>query len=173
MRPRLLSPPLAGVLLLVAALVLSFTVPALGPAMRLARGDGRPGTFTAQRLDCVSHPGHESCAWVGEFRSRDGAVHRTGVVLAGSDRGTHRVGRRTAAVDAGLAGRVYGPDGSNEWVFTALLLLTALALTAFVISAATGAVRRKLASRRGGNDHDRADHGRQMADDARLTGENG
>ncbi|TXK40168.1 hypothetical protein [Nonomuraea sp. C10] len=136
------SPPMAVVLLLVAALALSWTLPGIGPALRLATGHGLRGTFTAQRLDCLRHPGHESCAWTGAFRSRDGLVQRTEVTLAGSDRGTHRAGQRVEAVDVGLTNRVYGPGGSAEWVFTVLLALAELALLAFALMAIAGAVRR-------------------------------
>jgi hypothetical protein len=171
MKRRRLSLPLAAVLLLIAAFLMAVTVPAIGPALRLARGDGRPGTFTAQRLDCVQHPGHESCAWIGEFDSRDGVIHRAGVTLAGSDRGTQDAGRRAEAIDVGLTGRVYGSGGSNDWIFTGLLSMATLALLVLVAASATGAVRQKLASGRKGNEHDRGDHGRQMAGDAYLTGE--
>lgn len=173
MKRRPPSLPLAAVLLLLAALLMSCAVPALGPALRLAQGDGRPGTFTARRLDCIRHPGHESCTWIGEFRSHDGVVNRTGVTLAGSGRETHHAGQQTNAVDVGLAGRVYGPDGSSEWIFTALLLLAVLALLAFVLVPAAGAVHRRLAAGREGNEHDRGDHGRQMAGDTYLTDEDG
>ncbi|MBP2703002.1 hypothetical protein JOL79_04190 [Microbispora sp. RL4-1S] len=139
--------PLTVVLLLVCALLLSWTAPALGPALRLAAGDGRPGVFTARRLDCVRHPGHESCAWTGEFRSRDGVVLRTGVALAGSGRTTHHAGQRTDAVDVGMANRVYGPDGSNEWIFTVFLFLAVLGLLAFAVAPVLGAIRRRLAAR--------------------------
>ncbi|MGW7482212.1 hypothetical protein ACWGH8_26895 [Nonomuraea muscovyensis] len=144
MRRRHPSPPLTVVLLLVSALLLTWTIPAIGPALRLAGGDGRPGTFTARRLDCVRHPGHESCAWTGDFSSHDGVVRRTGVTFAGSDRATHRAGGRTGAIDVGLPNRVYGPDGSTEWIFTAFLFLAVLALLAFAIAPLAGAARRRL-----------------------------
>ncbi|MEV0147138.1 MULTISPECIES: hypothetical protein [unclassified Nonomuraea] len=147
MRRRRPSPPLTVALLLVTALLLSWTVPGIGPALRLATGDGRSGTFTARRLDCVRHPGHESCAWTGDFRSHDGVVRRTGVTLAGSDRTTDQAGRRTEAIDVGLPNRVYG-HGSNEWIFTAFLFLAELALLAFALAPVAGTVRRELASRR-------------------------
>ncbi|MFI7445602.1 hypothetical protein [Nonomuraea indica] len=138
------SPPLTVVLLLVAGLLLAWTIPALGPALRLAGGDGRHGTFTARRLDCVRHPGHESCAWTGDFSSHDGVVRRTGVTLAGSDRPTHRAGMRTRAIDVGLPTRVYGPDGSTEWIFTVFLFLAVLGILAFTTAPVAGAVRRRV-----------------------------
>lgn len=166
------SPPLTIVLLLVAALSLSWTLPAIDPALRLAGGHGRPGTFTAQRLECLRHPGHESCAWTGEFRSHDGIIHRTWATLAGSDRTTHRAGQRIEAIDIGLTNRVYGADGSGEWIFTVLLALAELALLTFTITAIAGTIRRRLTLSREVNGHDRGDHRRQVADDARLTGGN-
>ncbi|MDR8413076.1 hypothetical protein MTP10_30635 [Nonomuraea sp. 3-1Str] len=159
MRRRRPSPPLTVALLLVTALLLSWTVPGIGPALRLAGGAGRSGTFTAQRLDCVRHPGHESCAWTGDFRSHDGVVRRTGVTLAGSDRDTDHVGRQTEAIDVGLPNRVYGPHGSNEWIFTVFLLLAELALLAFALAPVVGAVRRGLASRRGSGGSSRGTSG--------------
>ncbi|MBG0823472.1 hypothetical protein HS048_22330 [Planomonospora sp. ID91781] len=113
---------LAGVFLLCLA------VPGVGPSLRAARADGVPGLFTARELTCVRHPGHESCTWTGEFRSGDGAVRRQGVALYGSDRESLRPGQETAAVDVGRPHRVYGPGGSREWVFTALLLAAGLGL---------------------------------------------
>ncbi|SDJ74697.1 hypothetical protein [Nonomuraea jiangxiensis] len=155
MRRRPLPLPLAAVLLLVAGLLVSCTAPALGPALRLAGGDGRPGTFTARHLECVQHPGHETCTWIGDFRSEDGAVRRAGVALAGSDRGTHQAGLPTEAIDVGLAGRVYGPAGSSEWIFTAILFLAAPALAAFVLAPVAGALRRRRALAREGHERDR------------------
>ncbi|MFG3442780.1 hypothetical protein ACGF0J_36530 [Nonomuraea sp. NPDC047897] len=171
MTPRRPSPPLTIALLIVAALLLTWTIPAIGPALRLAGGDGRPGTFTAQRLDCVRHPGHESCAWTGDFSSHDGVVHRRGVTLAGSDRTTHQAGRRTGAVDVGLPNRVYGPNGSTEWIFTALLLLAVLALLVFAAAPVAGAARRRLTAGGRADEHDRGHHGRQLATDPRRPGE--
>ncbi|MEO3867876.1 hypothetical protein ABGB18_03505 [Nonomuraea sp. B12E4] len=173
MRRRPLPLPLAAVLLLVAGLLVSCTAPAIGPALRLARGDGLPGTFTARHLECVQHPGHESCTWIGEFRSRDGAAQRAGVALAGSDRGTHHPGLRTEAMDVGLVGRVYGPAGSSEWIVTALLFLAAPALLAFVLPPIARAIRRGPASGRKGDEHDRGDHGQRLAGDAHVAGEHG
>lgn len=117
---------LAGVLLLYVAL------PNLGSAARAAFVDGAPGTFTASRLTCVSHPGHETCEWSGVFRTADGTVERRGVKLYGSGRDTFESGQEAAAVDVGNAGRVYDPSGSNEWIFTALMLIAGYALLAVV-----------------------------------------
>ncbi|MEW9552922.1 hypothetical protein [Nonomuraea sp. NPDC050783] len=172
-RGRRASPLLTAVLLLAAALLLSWVTPAVGPAVRLARGDGRPGTFTAQRLECVRHPGHESCAWIGEFRSHDGLVHRTEVALAGGDRTSQRAGRRSEAMDVGLPNRVYGPDGSNEWIFTMSLFLAVLALLAFAAAPLVTAVRRRLTSAGRRDGGDRSDHGRQLAGDAGRAGGDG
>ncbi|MGN9837145.1 hypothetical protein ACTMTI_03365 [Nonomuraea sp. H19] len=128
MARRTRSPAFTTVLTLIAAFLLYLAVPNLGTAVRAARADGAHGVFTARELTCVRHPGHESCVWIGEFRSDDGSIARPGVEMYGSDRYSNRAGERTRAVDIGLAGRVYGPGGSNEWVFTALLLASGLAI---------------------------------------------
>jgi hypothetical protein len=83
--------------------------------------------FTAQRLECVEHPGHEACTWYGRFRTMDGVVRNTDIALYGADRDMLREGQQTQAFDVGRANRVYGPGGSNEWVMTALLLLAGAA----------------------------------------------
>ncbi|WP_063780688.1 hypothetical protein [Nonomuraea sp. SBT364] len=116
------------VLTLVAVFLLYLAVPNAGTAVRAARADGVPGTFTPRDLTCVVHPGHESCVWTGEFRSGDGSADRSGVELYGSDRYSNRAGEPVRAVDIGLAHRVYGPGGSNEWVFTALMIAIGLAI---------------------------------------------
>ncbi|MET8144107.1 hypothetical protein ABZU32_27695 [Sphaerisporangium sp. NPDC005288] len=125
------SPVFTVALTLVGAFLLYLAVPNIGPVVRAARADGVPGVFTAETLSCIQHPGHESCSWTGEFRSDDGAVQRSEVVLYGADRESLRPGERARAVDTGRAGRVYGPGGSREWVFTALLLLAGLAIVLF------------------------------------------
>ncbi|WP_188190380.1 hypothetical protein [Nonomuraea sp. SYSU D8015] len=113
------------VALAVAGLLLLFvSVPELGPAIRAARADGASGVFTAKQLRCVQHPGHESCVWAGDFSSADGRVRRQDVELYGSDRDVLAAGQTTAAVDTGRKSRVYGPDGSGEWMFTGLLALS-------------------------------------------------
>ncbi|MFC0865704.1 hypothetical protein ACFHYQ_25740 [Sphaerimonospora cavernae] len=136
------SPAFTAVLTLIPVFLLYLTVPNIGPVVRAARADGIAGTFTARRVDCVQHPGHESCTWSGDFRSADGAVHRTDIALYGADRDMLRAGQETAAVDVGRAGRVYGPGGSMEWVFTALLILAALAILTALYG---GPLRRALA----------------------------
>ncbi len=129
---------LTVVLVLAALYLLYLAVPNIAPAVRAARADGVPGVFTARHLQCVRHPGHQSCAWTGEFTSDDGRIHRADVSLKGG-RDPLREGARTKAVDVGRASRVYGPDGSSEWVVVALMILTSAALVAF---AAVRTVRR-------------------------------
>ncbi|MGR6920465.1 hypothetical protein ACU635_40055 [[Actinomadura] parvosata] len=109
-------------------LLLFWSVPELGPTVRAARADGVSGVFTARELRCVRHPGHESCVWAGDFASGDGRVVRHDVELYGSDRATLAAGHTIQAVDTGRASRVYGPDGSGEWLFTGLLTLAGAAL---------------------------------------------
>ncbi|MFC4534086.1 hypothetical protein [Sphaerisporangium dianthi] len=100
------------------------------PAFAALRGDGVPGTFTARRLDCIQHPGHEQCVWVGTFRSRDGGDVRQDIGFYGSERGTFTPGATSPAFDTGRRGHVYGPGGSNEWVVVAALFLAGLGLVA-------------------------------------------
>ncbi|MEU8326731.1 hypothetical protein AB0C33_50935 [Nonomuraea sp. NPDC048881] len=116
------------VLAVVGLLLLSVSVPEFGPVVRAARADGVSGAFTARELRCVRHPGHESCVWAGDFTSGDGRIRRRDVELYGSDRGTLAAGQATAAVDTGRLTRVYGPEGSDEWLFTALLTLAGAAV---------------------------------------------
>jgi hypothetical protein len=130
------------------SVMLALALPNVGPAVRAARGDGVHGTFVAERLSCVQHPGHELCSWYGTFHpdpidraaSSPGATAtattstaatstaatapgvRTDIALYGSDRGTLRSGQRIPAVDTGRPARVYPPDGSREWIAVAALL---------------------------------------------------
>ncbi|MEV0998783.1 hypothetical protein [Nonomuraea sp. NPDC050202] len=99
-----------------------------GTVLRAAFADGEPGRFVPRALSCVQHPGHESCVWTGDFGSHDGTVLLRGVELYGSDRTTHRAGLPVPAVDVGAPARVYGPGGSGEWMFRALLLAAAAAI---------------------------------------------
>ncbi|GGL06308.1 hypothetical protein Sme01_66480 [Sphaerisporangium melleum] len=115
---------LGGLLLVVLA------VQNAGPALAALRGEGVPGTFTARRLDCIQHPGHEQCNWVGTFRSRDGRDVREEIGFYGSERGTFTPGATSPAFDTGRRGHVYGPGGSNEWVVVAALLAAGLGLIA-------------------------------------------
>ncbi|GIH94892.1 hypothetical protein Psi01_55220 [Planobispora siamensis] len=126
------SPAFGAALTLLAAFLLLLAVPNVGTAVRAARADGIGGWFTPERLDCVQHPGHESCVWTGDFLSGDGTVRRTGIEMYGSDRYSHRAGERARAVDIDHPSRVYGPGGSNEWVFTALMLLAGVGIPVFV-----------------------------------------
>ncbi|MCE7081989.1 hypothetical protein [Streptomyces sp. ST2-7A] len=118
----------SAMLLVAACLALWASVPNIGQAVRAATADGVPGTFTALGLECVSHPGHESCLWSGRFDSADGTIRRTGVTLYGSGREGFEVDRSVAASDIGHGGRVYPPGGSREWIGTALLLVTGYGL---------------------------------------------
>lgn len=125
--PRLWS----GLLLVIAALLLYVSLPNLGHVIRAARADGEPGVFTAQHVECVQHPGHESCTWSGTFRSRGGgeAVQTT---YYGAGRDSMRPGEKRRAVDVGFPGRVYSPDGSREWIFTVALLLAGFGLLGYL-----------------------------------------
>ncbi|MEV7011285.1 hypothetical protein [Streptosporangium sp. NPDC051022] len=114
----------AGGLLLVLLAVQN-----LGPALAAFRGEGTWGTFTARRVECVEHPGHEQCTWLGEFRG--GRVVRPDVGFYGGDRNTFTPGQAVRAFDTGRQGHVYGAGGSNEWIVVVLLLLAGLGLAAW------------------------------------------
>ncbi|WP_433242286.1 hypothetical protein ACQPYK_37795 [Streptosporangium sp. CA-135522] len=101
----------------------------LGSALAALRGQGTWGTFTAGRVECVQHPGHEQCTWLGEFRS--GGQVRPEIAFYGADRETFVPGQTVAAFDTGRRGHVYGPGGSNEWIMVALLLVAGLGLAAW------------------------------------------
>ncbi len=115
---------------IVGALLLLLALPNVVPVVRAARADGDPGAFVAEQLSCIGHLGHEACSWFGTFRSHGTSEVKANVYLYGSDRDTLRPGQQVPAVDTGRTGRVYPPDGSNEWVLTAgLLVIGCLLLT--------------------------------------------
>lgn len=89
--------------------------------VRAARGEGTSGVFVAESLSCVRHPGHESCACQGTF-APEGSEERRSVRPHAAERGDCANGPRVAAVDSGAADRVYGPWGSREWVFSAVVV---------------------------------------------------
>ncbi|MGW4664680.1 hypothetical protein [Streptosporangium sandarakinum] len=107
-------------------ILLLLAVQNLGPALAAFRGDGAWGTFTAHRVECVQHPGHEQCTWLGEFRA--GRTVRPEVAFYGGERGSFTPGQAARAFDTGRRGHVYGPGGSNEWIAVALLMLAGLGL---------------------------------------------
>lgn len=121
----------SGLLLVIAVLLLLVSLPNLGHVIRAARADGRPGVFTARHVECVQHPGHESCTWSGTFRPGGGgqAVQTT---YYGAGRGSMHPGEKRRAVDVGFPGRVYSPDGSREWIFTAGLLLAGFGILGYL-----------------------------------------
>ena len=145
------------VLLVVAALLIHLGASNLDRGIRAATADGTPGVFTATRLDCVQHPGHESCTCYGDYRAHDGRERRE-VYLYGGDRRTCRIGAATAAVDVGAANRVYGPEGSREWILTAVLLLAGLALLARTGLTLASALRTGRAPRTGPAPQPRPEH---------------
>jgi hypothetical protein len=137
-------PRFSLVLLLLAAAVAYVGLSGLDQGLRAARGEGVPGVFTADSLTCVQHPGHESCTCTGVFTpgadisdtGTPGAAGTGGeardVYLHAAGHGTCREGEPVPAVDAGAANRVYGPDGSREWLFSLALLAGSLAACAAV-----------------------------------------
>jgi hypothetical protein len=129
--PRRPSPQFSLVLLLLAAAVAYVGLAGLDQSLRAARGEGTPGTFTAAALTCVQHPGHRSCTCDGTFVP-DSADAERGVQLHAAGYETCREGEPVPAVDAGAANRVYGPDGSREWLFSLTLLAGPVAVYAGV-----------------------------------------
>jgi hypothetical protein len=110
-------------------LLLLVTLPNLGPSVRAGRAEGTRGTFVAEELSCVQHPGHEQCSWSGTFRVPGGAA-RDGYHLYGAGRGDLREGEAVPALDVGRPSRVYPPSGSREWMITGGLAALGVGLLA-------------------------------------------
>ncbi|MBT2212306.1 hypothetical protein [Actinomadura sp. NEAU-AAG7] len=132
-----------------ALLLLFFTVPNVKLVWRAARGDGAPGAFTAARVSCVSHPGHEACSWYGTFTPAGGGGARE-TTMYGAGRGDLAAGERVPAIDVGRASRVYAPSGSHEWIPTGLILLAGAALLYPLARRVSGRARRAGAPARSG-----------------------
>jgi len=120
--------PFDVVVLLLAVFLVYLGSTSVERVARAATADGEPGTFTASRVECVSHLGHESCTCYGTHRPDDGGAERGDVYLHGADRAACVVGAGTASFDVGSATRVYGPEGSREWLFTAAMVLAGTGL---------------------------------------------
>ncbi|PDP84377.1 hypothetical protein CQJ94_27260 [Glycomyces fuscus] len=127
------SPAFTVAVLLVAASVVFLGAANADRSLRAARAEGVQGTFTGTRLDCVQHPGHESCTCYGTYVPDAGGPERADVYLYGRDRGSCPMGEAAPAVDVGATSRVYGPEGSNEWVMTAGVILFGLGLGAWAV----------------------------------------
>lgn len=110
---HVLLPAVTGLVLL------AFAVPNIAPVIRAARADGVRGTFVAERLSCVQHPGHELCTWYGTFQPGE----RHDVTMYGAGRGALQIGERVPAVDVARPMRVYPPSGSREWIVVAVVLV--------------------------------------------------
>src|SRR5262249_33601194 len=95
-------------------------------------GAGIHGTFTAQRLNCVQHPGHVACGWEGGFRSADGRTVKPDVYLYGGA-GDLTAGGSIPARDVGRSGQVYRFAGTHEWILSALLSAGGLLLVGFAL----------------------------------------
>lgn len=114
------------VVILLAALLGYVGFAGLDQSVRAARGEGTPGEFTALVLSCVQHPGHESCTCSGTFQAEDGPEREVYLHAAGHD--TCVEGSAVRAVDVGADNRVYGPDGSREWILSVIVLAISSAL---------------------------------------------
>ncbi|MDX6741609.1 hypothetical protein [Actinocorallia sp. A-T 12471] len=144
-RPKSGRSPFGVVVTLLGLFLLYLAAPTAGQVARAATpGAGAPGTFTAERLECVTHPGHRACDWFGSFQPQGGPV-RADVALYGGE-GAVVLGARVAARDVGRRDKVYRHDGSREWVFTLLLVLAGGALTAGGVRSATGLGRKAARS---------------------------
>jgi hypothetical protein len=115
------APVRAAVAVGAGVLLLLVTLPNLGPVVRAGRAEGTRGTFTAEELRCVEHPGHEQCSWHGRFRA-PGRAAEPGTYLYGAGRGDLRRGESVTAIDVGRPGQVYPPTGSREWMVTAAVV---------------------------------------------------
>ncbi|MES0836380.1 hypothetical protein [Nocardiopsis tropica] len=120
--------PFDVVVLLLAVLLVWLGATSVERVARAASADGEPGTFTASRVECVSHLGHESCTCYGTHLPGDGGAAREDVYLHGADRASCVAGAATPSFDVGSDTRVYGPEGSREWLFTAGMILAGAAL---------------------------------------------
>jgi hypothetical protein len=132
-RPRRRIPAFTVVLLLVAGLIVYLGASNIDRSLRAARADGVAGTFTATAIDCVQHPGHESCTCYGTYVPDSGGTERADVYLYGRDRQTCPVGEATSAVDVGSVNRVYGPEGSSEWIMTVGMIVVGLGVGGWAV----------------------------------------
>ena len=121
------SPWFSVVLVVLSVLVAYVGVSGLGQGLRAARGEGAPGVFTMTSITCVQHPGHESCTCNGTFTGDAGEEPRN-VHLHAAGRDTCVKDELIPAVDAGASNRVYGPDGSREWILSVFILVVCVAV---------------------------------------------
>ncbi|MFE1077107.1 hypothetical protein ACFW31_01195 [Nocardiopsis alba] len=119
------------VILLFALLLVYLGATNIDRGVRAATADGVAGSFTASDLSCVQHPGHESCTCDGAYLSDDGALEREEVYMYGRDRESCLLGDPVAAVDIGARTRVYGPEGSHEWIWIAGMIALGAGLGAW------------------------------------------
>lgn len=121
------SPQFSVVLVILAVLVAYVGVSGLGQGLRAARGEGAPGVFTMTSITCVQHPGHESCTCNGTFTGDAGEEPRS-VYLHAAGRDTCVEDASIPAGDVGASNRVYGPDGSREWILSVFILVACAAV---------------------------------------------
>ncbi|MEU5884175.1 hypothetical protein [Spirillospora sp. NPDC047279] len=81
---------------------------------RAAQGEGRTGTFVAERRNCP-----KMCAWYGSFQA-PGAHRAPGrdFELRGATDGDIATGQRVQALDVGSRDFVYARGGPPEWDIT-------------------------------------------------------
>ncbi|WP_306369348.1 hypothetical protein [Nocardiopsis sp. CC223A] len=125
--------PFELVILLAALALVAVGAGGVDQAVRAARADGVPGDFAVTGAACVSHLGHQSCTCLGDYTAADGSVSLTGVSLAGGGDDCAE-GAVVAAVDIGARTRVVHPDGSGEWVVTALILAAGAGLGLWAVA---------------------------------------
>ncbi|TDD58969.1 hypothetical protein E1263_16925 [Kribbella antibiotica] len=116
---------LSTLYLLLAVFAVVIVVVQLPGALRAARDDGTPGTFTAMRKECTPN-GLKSrgCSMYGDFVSQDGTVRLNDVLFDGVG---GQVGDQHPAQYAGDTDPVvvYAP-GSRAWIVVAGLGLAAV-----------------------------------------------
>ena len=100
---------------LLAVLILPFIAADIGPAYAARFGEGTLGVFVAERKEC----GRAGCSWYGDFRSDDGQIVRSDVLLASGD-DPSSAGEEVRAKDTGNRAAVYPVDGGWDWLFLSL-----------------------------------------------------
>ncbi|MFB4304755.1 hypothetical protein [Actinomadura sp. GTD37] len=147
-------------LLMIWTFAFGATAEEVADTRRAARGDGVPGTFTAESEVC----GRGGCSWYGTFST--GSVFRLtveGTELRGDDGRSVHVGDAVPALDVGSRSFVHMEGGSPEWGmsfglgFLAAVTgslgagLNAMVLWGVYWTRASPAARRRQARERGGS----------------------
>lgn len=103
----------------VALAILFFGIPDFPHAVRAARNEGTPGTFTSLRRDCTGRGG---CSYYGQFVSNDRTIVLKDVFI---DDGVDRVGETVPAQaleNSASQKKVY-EFNSHDWIWLSLLVV--------------------------------------------------